>query len=168
VSEALRRAVLELESHASSLGWDQPAMLFALVETAALSAAEPELAEQLGIEPGAEGLTPVQQDLPDDTAMESVLRQIEWPDEVAGCAVVLERLVLPPGADADLPEEDAAAAEYAAAHPDRQEVRMVVAATRDDSGYCAIRLRAHDDNESVIDGVDLVPALLELVRGTLK
>jgi hypothetical protein len=45
---------------------------------------------------------------------------------------------------------------------------MVVAATRDGSGYCAIRLRAHDDNESVIDGVDLVPALLELVRGTLK
>lgn len=168
VSTELRRAVLELEQHAASVGWDQPGTLFALVDTAALAGAEPGLAAQLGIEPGAEGLTPVQQDVPADTALEAVLRQIEWPDEVAGCAVVLERLVLPPGADDQIPEGAAAAAEFAAAHPDRQEVRMVVGATRAGDAHCALRLRAHDDNASVIEGSDLVPALLELVQGTLR
>jgi len=168
VSDDLRRAVRELESHAASLGWDQPGTLFALVETAALTSAEPELAQQLGIEPESEGLTPVQQETPGDAPLEAVLRQIEWPSEVTGCAVVVERLVLPPGADTDLPNEDEAAAEFAAAHPDRQEVRMVVGATRDGGGHCALRLRAHDDNDSVIEGADLVPALLELVRGTLR
>jgi len=168
MTDALRRAVRELESHSSALGWDQPATLFALVDTASLVAAEPELAEQMGIGPGDDGLTPVQQDVPGDTALEAVLRQIEWPEEVAGCAAVVERLVLPPGADGDLPENPAEAAAYAASHPDRQEVRMVAGATRDGSGWCAIRLRAHDDNESVMEGADLVPALLELVRETLR
>jgi len=87
---------------------------------------------------------------------------------VTGCAAVVERVVLPPGADQDLPEDPGAAAAYAAAHPERQEVRMVVGATRDGSGYCALRLRAHDDNDSVLEGADLVPALLELVRDTLR
>jgi hypothetical protein len=31
-----------------------------------------------------------------------------------------------------------------------------------------LRLRAHDDDESVLTGDDLVPGLLELVRGTLE
>ena len=34
--------------------------------------------------------------------------------------------------------------------------------------YCALRLRAHDDDASVLTGDDLVPALLELLRETLE
>ena len=41
-------------------------------------------------------------------------------------------------------------------------------ALRSGASFCALRLRAHDDDESVLGGEDLVPALLELVRGTLE
>ena len=39
--EGLATAVLEIERHAAEAGWDQPARLFALVETARLVAREP-------------------------------------------------------------------------------------------------------------------------------
>ena len=44
---------------------------------------------------------------------------------------------------------------------------MVVAATRAGSTYCALRLRSHDEDRAVIEGPDLVPALLELLQATL-
>jgi hypothetical protein len=89
-----------------------------------------------------------------------------WPAEVTGTAVVVERLVLPPGAE-DLPDDPAEAAEAAASHPDRQEVRMVAGATRAGSTFCALRLREHDGDFAVIEGPDLVPALLQLLQTTL-
>jgi hypothetical protein len=88
-----------------------------------------------------------------------------WPAEVHGTAVVVERLVLPP--TVTLPEDDAEAQEVAASHPERQEVRMTAGATRGGSTYCALRLREHDDDLHVVEGADLVPALLELLQGTL-
>ncbi len=80
-----------------------------------------------------------------------------WPPGVTGCAAMVERLVLPPGSDGDLPEDPVAARAYAREHPDRQEVRIVAGATRTGSTYCALRLRAHDEDTSVVGGVDLVP-----------
>ena len=64
-------------------------------------------------------------------------------------------------------EDAAEAAAYARAHPEKQEVRIVAAATRGGRTYCALRLRAHDDPFSVVEGADLVPGLLELLAGTL-
>lgn len=167
---ALAAAVLEIETHVAGTGWDQPARLYALVDTARLAAQEPSLAEAMGLsEPSAQGsLTPVEQDqLHPDQPLESVLEQIAWPAEVTGCAAVVERLVLPPDADALIPEDPGAAEEFARDHPDRQEVRIVAGATRTGSTYCALRLRAHDDAQSVVAGVDLVPALLQLLVSTL-
>lgn len=46
----LTRAVLEIDEYASSLGWDKPARLFALVDTAKLRKSEPRLAGQLGLD----------------------------------------------------------------------------------------------------------------------
>lgn len=43
-------AVLEIDAYAATLGWDQPARLFALVDTARLRAQEPGLAAQLGLD----------------------------------------------------------------------------------------------------------------------
>jgi hypothetical protein len=97
-----------------------------------------------------------------------VLAQIMWPAEVFGCAAVVERLVLPPSADGSVPEDPAEAERFAAEHPERQEVRIVAAATRAGSTYCALRFRSHDDPSSVVESPDLVPALLELLRGTLE
>jgi len=167
---ALAAAVLEIESHIAEGGWDQPARLYALVETAALVEREPALAAAMGLDDASEqgSLTPVEQDqLAPDQPLESVLESIVWPSGVTGCAAVVERLVLPPDADAEIPEDPARAEEYAREHPDRQEVRIVAGTTRGGSTYCALRLRAHDDAQSVVGGTDLVPALLELLRSTL-
>jgi hypothetical protein len=79
----------------------------------------------------------------------------------------VERLVLPPDADAQIPEDPTAAEEFAREHPDRQEVRIVAAATRTGASYCALRMRTHDADDSVLTGPDLVPGLVDLVRSTL-
>jgi hypothetical protein len=168
---ALAAAVLEIETHVAESGWDRPAQLYALVATAAFVAQEPELARLMGLDAAdAEGsLTPVEQDqLAPGSRLEDVLPTISWPDDVAGCAAVVERLVLPPGADEAMPEDPAAAEEYAAGHPDRQEVRIVAGATRAGATYCALRLRSQDDQQSVMGGTDLVPQLLELLKASLE
>lgn len=161
-------AVREIETHAAQGGWDQPAQLFALVETADLVRREPTLAQSLGLaQNGSGSLTPVQQEaLPAESSLEEVLAVLGWPQEVSGCAVVVERLVLPPDADQTMPDDPAEVEAYAAQHPDRQEVRIVAAATRDGSTYCALRMRQHDDDTSVLTGPDLVPGLLELLAAT--
>jgi hypothetical protein len=168
---ALAAAVLEIESHIAEGGWDQPARLYALVDTAQLVAREPALAAAMGLDSAsAEGsLTPVEQDqLSPSRPLETVLESIVWPGDVAGCAAVVERLVLPPDADAEIPEDPAAAEEFAREHPDRQEVRIVAGVTRTGSTYCALRLRAHDDDQSVVGGIDLVPQLIALLGATLE
>jgi hypothetical protein len=171
VDPALAAAVLEIENHIAADGWDQPARLYALVETAALVRHEPALAAAMGLDSAsaAGSLTPVEQDqLTPDRPLEVVLESIVWPPGVAGCAAVVERLVLPPDADALIPDDPASAEEFAREHPDRQEVRIVAGATRAGATYCALRLRAHDDDQSVVGGGDLVPALLQLLHATLE
>ena len=169
MSADLHAVVRELETHAAESGWDQPERLFALVETADLVQREPQLADALGLD-GEEptGLTPVEQEpLPPGAHLEDVLAEILWPSEVAGCAVIAERLVLPPEADEQMPDDPADAQAFAAAHPARQEVRIVAAALRGGGSACALRLRSHDDAESVLTSPDLVPGLLMLLHATL-
>jgi len=171
VDPALASAILEIESHIAGDGWDQPARLYALVPTAQIVEHEPALASVMGLDASAAqgSLTPVEQDqLTPDRPLEQVLESISWPPSVAGCAAVVERLVLPPDADAHIPEDPADAEEFARDHPDRQEVRIVAGATRGGATYCALRLRAHDDDQSVVGGSDLVPALLQLLAATLE
>jgi hypothetical protein len=130
---ALAAAVLEVESHVADGGWDQPARLYALVETARRVAQEPALASSVGLDDAsAEGsLTPVEQDqLRPSDVLERVLERIVWPASVTGCAAVVERLVLPPDADGELPADLEAAQEFAREHPDRQEVRIAAGVTR--------------------------------------
>lgn len=171
VDPALATAVLEIEAHIAAGGWDQPARLYALVDTAQLVVREPALASAMGLDSSsAQGsLTAIEQDqLSPDRPLESVLESIVWPANVAGCAAVVERLVLPPDADADIPEDPSRAEEFAREHPDRQEVRIVAGVTRTGSTYCALRLRAHDDDQSVVGGSDVVPGLLALLGATLE
>jgi hypothetical protein len=171
VSRVLAAAVREIEAHAAEAGWDQPSRLYALVPTSDLLAREPALATAMGVDvaSAAGSLTPVEQDhTPVDRSLEEVLGQIMWPAEVFGCAAVVERLVLPPHVDDQIPEDPEAAQEFAASHPDRQEVRIVAGATREGATYCALRFRSHDDAGSVVESPDLVPALLELLASTLE
>jgi len=167
---ALAAAVLEIEAHVAADGWDHNSRLYALVDTARIVASEPEVAAAMGLDTAsAEGsLTAVEQDsVPAGSEFENLLASITWPPDVGGCAAVVERLVLPPEADAHIPDDPAAAVEFAATHPLRQEVRIVAGVTRAGATYCALRMRAHDDDQSVVGGAELVPELLELLRATL-
>jgi hypothetical protein len=159
----LSRAVVEIERHMSASGWDQPTQLFALVPTAELLAAGPGLAAQLGADAGAD-LTPVvQEGLPagaDDEGLAGALARIEWPDAVTGCAVAVERVVLPAEA------EEPADAYSAARNPRRHEVRMVAGVLRDGERFGAVRLRSHDEDDAVLTGTDLVPTLCEVLALT--
>ncbi|MFJ8025082.1 PPA1309 family protein [Streptomyces sp. NPDC096311] len=167
----LTRAVLEIDEYASSLGWDQPARLFALVDTARLRAQEPGLAAQLGLqdEPETTGLTPIEQDeIPADKPLDEFLGTIAWPDAVVGCALTVERLMLPPSAEASVPEglSDKKLAKWVAEHPDRQEVRMTVGVLRDGTRDSALRLREKDAPTEVLTGAGLVPGLAEALSAT--
>ncbi|MEU6087961.1 PPA1309 family protein [Streptomyces sp. NPDC047085] len=169
----LTRAVLEIDEYASGLGWDQPARLFALVDTARLRAQEPSLAAQLGLqdEPETTGLTPIEQDeIPADKPLDEFLGTIAWPDAVVGCALTVERLMLPPTAEAQVPQDlsDAKLAKWVANHPERQEVRMTVGVLRDGSRESALRLREKDSPTEVLTGPDLVPGLVAALAATFE
>jgi hypothetical protein len=166
----LTRAVLEIDAYAAGLGWDRPARLFALVDTAHLRASEPGLADQLGLGGDAPGgLTPIEQDeLPAGRPLDEFLATIAWPEVIAGCALTVERLMLPPSAESSVPEhlDEAALGAWVAAHPDRQEVRMTVAVLRGGERESALRLRAKDSATEVLTGPDLVPGLAEALSAT--
>ncbi|MFC5718764.1 PPA1309 family protein [Streptomyces gamaensis] len=167
----LTRAVLEIDQYAAGLGWDQPARLFALVDTAKLRAQEPGLAAQLGLEDAAASLTPIEQDeLPEGAPLDEFLGTIAWPDAVAGCALTVERLMLPPSAEAGVPNgmSEQQLAKWVARHPERQEVRMTVAVLRDGARESAVRLREKDSPTEVRTGADLVPGLAEALAATFE
>ncbi|MFQ6142836.1 PPA1309 family protein [Streptomyces seoulensis] len=169
----LTRAVLEIDEYASGLGWDQPARLFALVDTARLRTQEPALAAQLGLadEQETSGLTPIEQEeIPSNQPLDEFLATIAWPDAVAGCALTVERLMLPPSAEAQVPEglNEAKLAQWVAAHPERQEVRMTVAVLRGGGRDSAVRLREKDAATEVLTGSALVPGLADALAATFE
>ncbi|MCY7373989.1 MAG: hypothetical protein LH461_09890 [Spirochaetaceae bacterium] len=166
----LDRLTVDIERHAAAAGWDQPARLFALVETADLLRREPALADDLGLrtaEPGA--LTPVDQgDLPAHASIDELLGGITWPADVLGSALTVERLMVPPEVEKDMPQGEDEALRWLAEHPARQEVRLVVAVLRDGSRSAAIRMRDHDDETAVLTGENLVPGLADALSATLS
>ena len=159
-------AVAEVEEFAGTAGWDAPPQLFALVNTADLLAAQPSLAASLG--PAAAVYTPIAQDALPAGELNDALAQISWPDEVAGCVLVQEIVVLPPDAQDGLSDDPVVAAGQAAAHPDRAEARLVAGVLRDGTGgACLMRLRGeHDD--APLRGGDLAPNLLAALHLTFE
>ena len=170
---SLAEAVHEIERHVAAAGWDGPVRLFALVRTAAALEASPELADQLPPEVvdaarvDPTHLTSVEQeDLPPAADLEELLGGVTWPETVDGAAVVVERIVLPPAAEEGMPADDDAALAYLMGHPDRQDVRIAVGALRTGESWSALRTRSNDADDDVAKGPDLVPGLLEALRGT--
>ena len=170
MSIRLTRLVIDVEAHVAAQGWDQPPQLFALVETADLLRREPQLAEQLGLVASDRAdLTPVDQgELPEHSTLEELLGGLVWPAEVLGAAIAVERLMLPPTVEDQLPPDETEALAWLAEHPERQEVRLVVAVMRDGTRAAALRMRAHDRDSAVLSGPDLVPALADALADTLR
>ncbi len=162
--EALLASLVEIEHHVSSIGWDQPARLFALVDTTALITAEPHLAGQLHVT--AEGsLTSIEQDefhAGEDLA--AALARLRWSDAVSGCAIALERAFLPSSAEAAVPSDPAEATAFVQVHPQRQDVRVVVGVLRSGQAHALARLVSRPDQ--LLSGADLVPALAAALAET--
>jgi hypothetical protein len=169
--EALLTVLLELERHVAGAGWDRPPRLFALVATDRLLAEQPQLADRLGLRGSAAGgpldaLTGVEQEhfaaganLVEDLAL------LSWPAAVHGCAVAVERTFLAAGLEREVPADPIAAAAYVAAHPQRQEIRVVVGVDRAGHRHGLARVRSRSDE--LLTGDDLVPDLAAALAHTL-
>ena len=171
-SPALEATAREVEEFVAAAGWDQQPQLFALVATPTLLASQPELATQLDTD--AE-LTPVAQEALPGGELDAALAGIQWPEAVAGCALVQEIVVLPPAAQAglgELPDDPTEARRAAAGHPQRREGRLVAAVLRDGVGACVLRLRAQagDDlgHDELVADPQLAPNLLRALLETLR
>ncbi|WP_190818388.1 PPA1309 family protein [Saccharopolyspora pogona] len=165
LAAALTSAAREIEEFVDAAGWDQPTQVFALVSTGRLLAAEPGLADQL--DPNAP-LTPIAQEALPAEDLAEALGRIEWPEQVSGCALVQEIVVLPPEAEAELPGDAEEARQIAAEHPERREARLVAAVLRDGGEACVMRLRAPDAESGgeVIQDPSLAPNLLTALHAT--
>lgn len=172
---ALRDATLEIERHVARGGWDGPVRLFALVRAQAALAANPELAQELPADVQAEAITDPetlfsveQEDLPQVDSLSELVGRIVWPEEVDGAALSVERVILPPSAEVDLPEDEAEAQKIIAKHPQRQEVRMVASVLRDGRSWCAIRMKQYDNDDMVLSGPKLVEGLVAGLQTTFE
>jgi hypothetical protein len=163
----LEAVIAEIEAHVGAGGWDRPPQLFALVPAGRFAADDPATAERLGIDrQDADALTPVEQEELPDGPLDEALAGIAWPEAVTGCALSQEIVILPPGVEATLTDEEAAAA--AVDHPQRREARLVVGALRDGSSAAVLRLRGVDGpDEDLLTGPDLAPNLVAALRATL-
>ena len=171
---SLRLAVSSLEKDVAQLGWDQSPSLFALVPTQAIfpqleAEMEPTQAEQLraALSENPQHLTAVLQDhLPPAELMET-LGHLVFGEDVAGVAVAMERFLVSPQADAEAPTDPKEREKFLLAHPSRQDVRIVAAATRDGNTWCASRARSEDSDDMVAQGDNIVPELLEVLKAML-
>jgi hypothetical protein len=170
VADPLTIAALDTERHVAASGWDQNPRVFALVPTEDLLEREPHLRAGMSgsdLAPGA--LSAIEQeDLPRTSSLESLLGRMSWPETVAGVAIAVERVVVPPEAERDLPKNPEQAMEALAAHPDRRDVRLLVAVTRDGRSRCLLRQRAHDRDDQVAMGEDIAPGLVHALKATLQ
>ena len=170
-TRALADAVREVERHVATEGWDGPVAVYALVRSAALVATSPELVAELpdGAASDPEHLTAVVQDgLPEADTLEDLLAQLAWPETVDGTAVVVERVVVPPEAEAQMPADSDGGLDYLMSHPDRQDVRIASGVLRTGESWCALRSRANDDDAAVGGGPTAVPGLVEALAATLR
>jgi hypothetical protein len=171
---AVTRVVVELERHVAIGGWDAPVRLFALVRTAGALERDPGLAQRLpgdvlqAAQADPDHLTAVEQEgLPKVSSLEELFHQIAWPGSVDGAAVVIERSVLPPEAEQQIPDDEDEAAAWLRDHPSRRDVRLAAAVLRGGSHAVALRARDHDADDQVAVGPELAPGLVAAVEATL-
>lgn len=142
----LARAVAQVDTFVARGGWDTPPMLFALVSTAQLQTAHPELVGAQ-ISESDDMLTAIAQDRLPDPDVHTALAHLAWPDEVIGCVLTQEILV------AATPQASPA------------EARLVVGVLRDVAGgACLLHLRGQED--SPLRGGDLAPNVISALHQT--
>lgn len=175
VLQSLRNAVLNIDKHVAKGGWDGPVRVFALVAAQRALLENPELAEELPADVPLGALNDPnvlfsveQEGLPESATLEELLAQLAWPEAVDGAAIVAERIVVPPSAEADLPKDQNEAYRMLATHPDREDVRMTVGVLRSGESWCAIRTKAHDSDDAVVESDDAIPGLIAALAATFE
>jgi hypothetical protein len=154
-------AVLESESNRARDGWDKPPQLYALATKASLIATAPDLADQIDAAPDGSLIPVKQESLPPGEPLE-VLAGVHWPDDVTGCVLVTELVVLPPETEGQAPRDLEQLEQWAGRRPDGRPARLAVGVSRNGDYACILRLKG-DDIVQFDPGLadDLVTALLE-------
>lgn len=166
--DSLQVVAVETERFVAGAGWDQPPRLFALVPTRELTEAAPHLGLAESESAAEADLSAVEQEGFEAPDLQRALAGIAWPDAVAGVALAVERAVVPPEAEQDLPGDPDAALAALAAHPGRRDVRILAAVHRDGRSTCVLRQRAYDSDDMVATGRDIAAGLLGALAGTLR
>ncbi len=168
---ALANVVVDIEKAAAHAGWDHAPSLYALVPTQRLLE-QPDIPADIadalrqGWDGSAHHLSAViQEDLPEDD-LEELLGHLAWPEQVAGAAITVERVIVPPEVEAEAPEDPEAAVEFISAHPQREEVRLAVGVLRTGERWSAIRARSFDSDDKVGQGSALVPNLTDALAAS--
>jgi len=161
----LDTVVTEIERHLDAQGWGQPPRLYALVRTRDLVAAQPHLAETLaGADP--EAFTPVEQDQIESN-VDELLPRIAWPEDVPGCALAHE-IVMVPDEVADACPDGMDPAEWAVAHPAHRDLRAVAAVLRTGEAAATLRVRGVDgEPDEVVVDPSVVPNMVSALRETM-
>lgn len=161
----IEQAVKEIEAYVAADGWDGPVRVFSLVDAETAMSVNSALAAELPAH--ATGLLSIEQEgLPSSDSIDELLGRLAWPDAVDGAAISLERVTLPPEAEAEIPDDAEEARRFVAADPRREDIRMVVGVLRSGESWCTIRLRSHDSQAEAISGADLVPEMIEALLAT--
>ena len=163
--DPLQRVATETERYVARSGWDQPARLFAIVPTHELAGSAPDLVIE-DRAPEAQSAAE-QEGFSEDGDIGAALARIVWPAAVVGAALSVERIVVPPAAEAELPDDPHEALEHLRTHPGRRDVRLLAAVHRDGRAMCLLRQRAYDSDDLVATGPDLAGALVEALAQTL-
>src|SRR5690625_2373371 len=173
-SFSLASEIAALEQHVATQGWDAPIRVFALVRTAEALVDTPSLAEEIPREAVSlantdpHALLAIEQEgLPQAPNLEALLAQLAWPETVHGVAIAVEQFVVPPEAEEGLEVDPQAKVDALMAHPDRDDVRIVVGVLRSGETWCALRYRSHDADDQVAQSSAAVPGLIEALQATL-
>jgi len=161
--EPLASAVIDVERYAATKDWGQRPQLYALTRKGTIQDPTPKVAEVLQGKRD-DALIPIEQDRPMLGAPDKVLATIGWAEEVEGCVLVTELVVLPPGAEKEAPGEPVAAEKWAASRPDGKRARLAVGVLRDGSFTCCLQL---ENEEELIVAPDLADDLVAALFATL-
>jgi hypothetical protein len=152
-ADELTCAVVETARYAARNSWGRPPQLFALARKETLASIEPDLPEGArGALPGS--LIAIEQDPLPTGEPAAVVASIHWPEEVAGCVLVTEIVVLPSD-DEKMPRQPAD-------HAGGRDGRLTVGVLRNGDYASCLELRGGQDllvNNELAG--DVVTALLD-------
>lgn len=158
--DPLASAALEAERYADRQGWGKRPVLFALARKGQIQPANPK-AEAILRGRRDDELIPIEQDPLPSGEPEEVLAGIRWGEDVEGCVLTTEILVLPPETKAKSPSDPAELERWADSQPGREQARLAVGVLRSGDYTCCLRLKGQEELIVIPDMADdIVTALL--------